>query len=92
MGRGHTIKQLAQGITRSLHATAWDQFNRGTFSTLLYLVPYKIIDFDFCVFGSRISAESALWDFVQLLPMLAKKSKVFCFERNILISECAVKV
>ena len=61
----------------------WDQFNSGTFSTLPYLVLYQIIDFDFFVFGFRISADRALWDFVQLLLILAKKSKVFCFERNI---------
>ena len=70
----------------------WNHFNCGTFSTLPYLVPYKTIDFNFFVFGSRISAESALWDFVELLLMLVKKSKVFCFEGNILISECVVKV
>ena len=68
----------------------WDQFNCGTFSTLPYLVFYKIVDFNFFVFGSRLSADSALGEFVQLWLMLAKKSKVFCFESNILISECVI--
>ena len=70
----------------------WNQFNSGTFSPLPYIVPYKIIYFNFLVFGSRISAESALWDFAELLLMLPKKNKVFCFESNILISGCAIKM